>query len=178
MTNYVVVLLLPALLTGAGVGFTQPTASRGLAMWNYGGVVAAVLGAVAVQRIGSRIAMLSMAMGAVICAVILATQPLDPAHTTRLLVMILLIGACVGGVQTTMYALAAHIYPTDIRSTGVGTAVAVGRIGNVLAAYAGSMAIDRGGSAGYFLICGVFMLVVFAALAAVSRHVPNAMRRH
>jgi AAHS family 4-hydroxybenzoate transporter-like MFS transporter len=178
MTNYVVVLLLPALLTGAGVGFTQPTASRGLAMWNYGGVVAAVLGAVAVQRIGSRIAMLSMAMGAVICAVILATQPLDPAHTTRLLVMILLIGACVGGVQTTMYALAAHIYPTDVRSTGVGTAVAVGRIGNVLAAYAGSTAIDRGGSAGYFLICGVFMLVVFAALAAVSRHVPNAMRRH
>lgn len=176
MTNYVVVLLLPALLTGAGVGFTQPTASRGLAMWNYGGVAAAVLGAVAVQRIGSRIAMLSMAAGAVICAAIVATQPLDPAHTTRLLAMILLIGACVGGVQTTMYALAAHIYPTEIRSTGVGTAVAVGRIGNVLAAYAGSTAIDRGGSAGYFLICAVFMMIVFGALATITRHVP-AVRR-
>jgi AAHS family 4-hydroxybenzoate transporter-like MFS transporter len=177
MTNYVVVLLLPALLTGAGVGFTQPTASRGLAMWNYGGVVAAVLGAIVVQRIGSRIAMLSMAMGAVICGAILATQPLDPAHTTRLLVMILLIGACVGGVQTTMYALAAHIYPTDIRSTGVGTAVAVGRIGNVLAAYAGSTAIDRGGPVGYFLICAVFMLIVFGALAAITRHVPAVRRQ-
>ena len=173
MTNYVVVLLLPALLTGAGVGFSQPTASRALAMWNYGGVVAAVLGAMVVQRIGSRIAMLSMAMGAVICGVVLATQPLDPAHATRVLVMILLIGAFVGGVQTTMYALAAHIYPTDVRSTGVGTAVAVGRIGNVLAAYAGSIAIDRGGPTGYFLICAAFMLVVFGALASIKRHVPS-----
>jgi AAHS family 4-hydroxybenzoate transporter-like MFS transporter len=90
--------------------------------------------------------------------------------------MILLIGACVGGVQTTMYALAAHIYPTDVRSTGVGTAVAVGRIGNVLAAYAASTAIDRGGPPGYFLICAAFMLVVFAALASITRHVPAVKR--
>jgi len=172
MTNYVAVLLLPALLTGADAGFSQPTASRALAMWNYGGVVAAVLGAMAVQRIGSRIAMLSMTMVAVICGAVLSAWPLDPGHTTGLLVMILLAGAGVGGVQTTMYALAAHIYPTEIRSTGVGTAVAVGRIGNVLAAYAGSTAIDRGGASGYFLTWSVFMLLVFAALAAIKRHVP------
>ncbi len=67
MTYYVVVLLLPALLTAPDVGFSQPTASRALAMWNYGGVFAAVLGAVAMQRVGSRVAMLSMAAAAVIC---------------------------------------------------------------------------------------------------------------
>ncbi len=172
MTNYVAVLLLPALLTGAEVGFSQPTASRALAMWNYGGVVAAVLGAMAVQRIGSRVAMLSMTMVAVVCGAVLSAWPLDPEHATGLLVMILLAGAGVGGVQTTMYALAAHIYPTEIRSTGVGTAVAVGRIGNVLAAYAASTAIDRGGPSGYFLTWSVFMLLVFAALASIKRHVP------
>ena len=64
---YVVVLLLPALLTAPDVGFSQPTASRALAMWNYGGVLAAVLGAVAMQRVGSRVAMLSMAAAACIC---------------------------------------------------------------------------------------------------------------
>jgi hypothetical protein len=52
MTNYVIVLLLPALMTSSNVGFSQPTASRALAMWNYGGVVAAVLGAIAVQSAG------------------------------------------------------------------------------------------------------------------------------
>jgi AAHS family 4-hydroxybenzoate transporter-like MFS transporter len=174
MTYYVVVLLLPALLTAPDVGFSQPTASRALAMWNYGGVFAAVLGAVAIQRVGSRVAMLSMAAAAVICGSLLAFVPLEPARTTTLLLVILLAGAFVNGVQTTMYALVANIYPTETRSTGVGTAVAVGRIGNVLAAYAGSMAIDRGGTSGYFFTWSGFMLVVLVALASIRRHVPRA----
>jgi AAHS family 4-hydroxybenzoate transporter-like MFS transporter len=117
--------------------------------------------------------MLSKAKAAAFCAVTLAIWPLDIGHATRLLVMVLLMGAFVNGVQTTMYALAAHVYPTEIRSTGVGTAVAIGRIGNVLAAYAASTAIDRGGSSGYFLMCASFMLVVFVALASIRRHVPS-----
>ena len=40
-------------------------------------------------------------------------------------------GGLINAVQTTMYALAAHVYPTAIRATGVGTAVAFGRIGGV-----------------------------------------------
>lgn len=177
MTYYVVVLLLPALLTATDVGFSQPTASRALAMWNYGGVLAAVLGAVAIQRVGSRIAMLAMAAAAIICGSLLAFVPLEPSRTTTLLFVILLAGAFVNGVQTTMYALVANIYPTEIRSTGVGTAVAVGRIGNVLAAYAGSFALDRGGTSGYFLTWSGFMLVVLLALASIRRHVPAATGR-
>ena len=41
-----------------------------------------------------------------------------------------------------MYALAAHVYPTGIRGTGVGTAVAFGRVGGVVAPYAGSWALE------------------------------------
>lgn len=171
MTYYAVVLLLPTLLTGADVGFTQPTASRALAMWNYGGVIAAILGAVIIQRLGSRTAMLMMTAAAIICGSWLAILPLDPARTTMFLLLILLAGAFVNGVQTTMYALAAHIYPPDTRSTGVGTAVAIGRVGNVLAAYAGSMALDRGGPTGFFLTWSGFMIVVLLALAIVERHV-------
>ena len=57
--------------------------------------------------------------------------------------MIAIIGALLNAVQTTMYALAAHVYPIEIRGTGVGTAVAVGRIGNVLAVYVGNYACGR-----------------------------------
>ena len=176
MTYYVVVLLLPALLTAPDVGFSQPTASRALAMWNYGGVLAAVLGAIAMQRVGSRVAMLSMAAAAVLCGSLLAFIPLEPARATTLLFVILLAGAFVNGVQTTMYALVAHIYPTEFRSTGVGMAVAIGRIGNVLAAYAGSIAIDRGGTTGYFLTWAGFMLVVLFALGGIKRHIAPARR--
>ncbi|MET0166286.1 MAG: MFS transporter, partial [Vicinamibacterales bacterium] len=70
-------------------------------------------------------------------------------------------------------ALAAHVYPTDIRSTGVGFAVAIGRIGNVLAGYVGAYALDQGGPPGYFTSMAVLMGIVFVSLAAVRRHVPR-----
>ena len=177
MSNYVIILLLPALLTSADIGFAQPAASRALAMSNYGGVAGALLGAIVLQRLGSRIAMLGMAAGGVVCGGILAVWPLDPASTVGLMAMLLLAGALFNGVQTTMYALAAHVYPTAIRSTGVGTAVAVGRIGNVVAAYAGSQAIDRGGPSAYFVLWSVLMLVVLLALACIRRHVPGTAAR-
>jgi AAHS family 4-hydroxybenzoate transporter-like MFS transporter len=173
MVNYVIILLLPAMLTSTTVGFSQPAASRALATSNYGGVVGAVLGAFAVQRLGSRVAMLGMSLAAVASAALLAVWPLDPSHTFHLFMLILLTGGLANGVQTTMYALAAHIYPTAIRSTGVGTAVAVGRVGNVLAAYVGSLAIDRGGPTGYFMSWSILMMFVFVSLAFVKRHVPG-----
>jgi AAHS family 4-hydroxybenzoate transporter-like MFS transporter len=173
MVNYIVILLLPAMLTGKEVGFTQPAASRALAISNYGGVAGAVLGALVIQRLGSRVAMLGMSAGAIVCAVVLTGTTLDPQDTLFLMTMILLSGALLNGVQTTMYALAAHVFPTSIRSTGVGTAVAVGRVGNVLAAYVGEYALRGGGPPGYFTSIAVLMAVVLLSLAMVRRHVPR-----
>jgi AAHS family 4-hydroxybenzoate transporter-like MFS transporter len=174
MVNYVIILLLPVMLTGPDGGFTQPAASRALAMSNYGGVAGALLGALVIQRLGSRMTMLGMSAGAVVCAMVLTGTPIDPQNTFFLMLMFVLTGGLLNAVQTTMYALAAHVYPTDIRSTGVGTAVAVGRIGNVLAAYVGSYALDRGGAPGYFTSIAVLMGIVFVSLAMVRRHVPRS----
>ena len=173
MVNYIVILLLPAMLTAQDVGFTQPAASRALAMSNYGGVAGAVLGALVIQRLGSRITMLGMSAGAIVCALVLTGTRIDPSDTGLLMVMLLLTGGLLNAVQTTMYALAAHVYPTDIRSTGVGFAVAIGRIGNVLAGYVGAYALDQGGPPGYFTSMAVLMGIVFVSLAAVRRHVPR-----
>jgi AAHS family 4-hydroxybenzoate transporter-like MFS transporter len=174
MVNYVIILLLPAMLAGPNVGFSQPAASRALAMSNYGGVAGAILGALVIQRLGSRVTMLAMSAAAVASPLVLANTRLDPSSTFFLMTMILLTGGLLNAVQTTMYALAAHIYPTDIRSTGIGTAVAVGRVGNVLAAYVGSFAIDRGGPTGYFTTVGGLMVLVLISLASIRRHVPPA----
>ena len=173
MVNYVVILLLPAMLTATDVGFTQPAASRALAMSNYGGVAGAVLGALVIQRMGSRITMLGMSALAIVCALVLTGTALDPNDTVFLMVMLLLTGGLLNAVQTTMYALAAHVYPTEVRSTGVGFAVAVGRIGNVLAGFAGNYALEQGGPPGYFTSIAILMGIVFLSLAAVGRHVPR-----
>jgi AAHS family 4-hydroxybenzoate transporter-like MFS transporter len=171
MVNYVAIQLVPAMLSGAG--FTQPAASRGLTMVNIGGVIGAIVGALIIQRLGSRITMLAMSTAAIVCSLVMAGMTLDPADPVALMGMFLITGGLLNAVQTTMYALAAHVYPTEIRSTGVGTAVAFGRIGNVLAVYVGLYALDRGGSPGYFTSWAILMALVFVSLAIVKRHVPR-----
>jgi MFS transporter, AAHS family, 4-hydroxybenzoate transporter len=172
MVNYVLIQVVVPMLTG--VGFTQPAASRALLWSNLGGVTGAILGALLIQRLGSRLTMLGMSAGAIVCSMIMAGLPLDPNNTLLLMVMFALTGGLLNAVQTTMYALAANVYPTDIRSTGVGTAVAVGRIGNVLAVYVGSWALGAGGPPGYFTSWAILMGLVFVSLAAVRRHVPRS----
>jgi AAHS family 4-hydroxybenzoate transporter-like MFS transporter len=62
--------------------------------------------------------------------------------------MLTITGALINGVQTTMYALAAHVYPATIRATGVGTAVSFGRIGAVLSGFIGALAPGRSSTTG------------------------------
>ena len=170
MVNYVIIQLLPVLLTSLG-GFSQPQASRALAISNVGGVVGALVGALIIQQFGSRVTMLGMSAIAVGTSLALTGIGLDPANTLILFILIGVTGALLNGVQTTMYALATNVYPTQIRGTGVGTAVAVGRIGNVLAVFVGNYAIETGGARGYFLSLAILMGLVLVSLAVVRRHV-------
>src|SRR5205823_10590028 len=76
LANYVGILLLVATLTGAG--FTQSAASNALGWWNIGGVVGAILGALLIQRFGSRITMRGLSVVAIVSAFSLAMTTLDP----------------------------------------------------------------------------------------------------
>jgi AAHS family 4-hydroxybenzoate transporter-like MFS transporter len=73
-----------------------------------------------------------------------------------------------------MFALAAHVYPTAIRATGVGTAVAFGRIGGVVSPYLGAWALESGGASQLFSMIAATMTIVFVALASVRNHIPRA----
>jgi len=172
MVNYVAIQLVPSMLRDAGK-FTPAAAAGGLQWVNIGGVVGAIAGALVIQRLGSRITMLGMSAAAIVCSLVMAGMKLDPTDTFALMGMFLITGGLLNAVQTTMYALAAHVYPTEIRSTGVGTAVAFGRVGNALAAYVGGYALDRGGPPGYFTCWAILMALVFISLAVVKRHVPR-----
>jgi AAHS family 4-hydroxybenzoate transporter-like MFS transporter len=96
-----------------------------------------------------------------------SSQPAAP-----ILLMLTVTGGLINAVQVTMYALAAHVYPTAMRATGVGTAASVGRAGAILSGYAGAWAIDYGGSASYFTLIAAAMAITFVSLAFVQRHVP------
>jgi MFS transporter, AAHS family, 4-hydroxybenzoate transporter len=171
LANYIGFNWIVAMLIGAG--FAQVDASSALAAFNFGGVGGAVLGALVIQRLGSRSTLMGMSAVAVASALAMTAMPLAPPMSAGLVAMFALTGGLLNAVQTTMYAVAAHVYPTDIRGTGVGTAVAVGRIGNVVASYVGAFALDRGGAPAFFAAWALAMAVVFASLALVRRHIPR-----
>lgn len=172
---YVGFLWIPAMLSDPNVGFSQPNASYALSLFNFGGVGGALLGALVIQRFGSRLALLSMSGLAVLCALVMASMTLDAREPFGTMTMFATTGGLLNAVQTTMYALAAHVYPTAIRGTGVGTTVAVGRVGNVLASYVGSWALIAGGPPLYFSTWAIAMTIVFLSLAVVRRHIPRSV---
>ncbi len=165
---------LTSLLSAAG--FSSSTANTGITAFNLGGVAGALLGGLAIARVGSRVSMLSMAGGAIVSAIVLSRMSIAPATgTLPIIAWLTLLGALINGVQTTMYALAAHVYPGAVRATGVGTAVAFGRIGAILSGYVGSWAIGYRGSASFFGLIAVTMLATFVSLAVVRRHILESL---
>ena len=176
MVNYIGILLIPVVFTQSG--FERPAANRVLELFNYGGVAGAIIGAFFIKRMGSRVAMLGMSVMAVVVGLALARMTVSAPASFMLMTLMILGGALLNGVQTTMYALAAHVYPTEVRGTGVGTAVAFGRIGNVLAARAGNASLNVAGNTGYFTSWAIIMGVVTLTLGMVTRHIPRARDQH
>jgi AAHS family 4-hydroxybenzoate transporter-like MFS transporter len=180
LVNYVAFLLLPTALTEAG--FARADGNNALFWWNLGGVGGALVGAFFIHQLGSRLTMLGLSVLAIAGAFVMAAMNLHPDRMFVLLLMCVIVGGTLNAVQTTMYALAAHVYPTSIRGTGIGCAVAIGRIGGALAPSIGFFALGLARGAGeraanlpaYFASFGIGMIVVFVALALVRRHIERA----
>jgi AAHS family 3-hydroxyphenylpropionic acid transporter len=71
------------------------------------------------------------------------------------------------GAQLILFALAPLYYPPLIRGTGVGAAVAVGRLGSVVGPlYGGALLAAGGGSAA--VLFGIVPFVIIGGAAAVA----------
>ena len=172
LSVYGVVNWLPAMLGEAG--YAPSMTSTGLMVFNLGGVVAALGGALCFSRFGSRKSLLVMAAGAVVSSIVLGLLPLDPTVSkVPLLVTLAFQGGFLNGVQTTMYALGAYIYVTELRGSGVGWAVGLGRLGAIISPLVGAALLADLGSRGFFFGIGLTMALSFASLVVIRRHVPK-----
>jgi AAHS family 4-hydroxybenzoate transporter-like MFS transporter len=77
---------------------------------------------------------------------------------------------------TTLYAMAALLYPPEIRSSGIGLGMTMGRIGGIAMSFAGGYLLDfAGGSAlALFGVLAACALVATSAGWLVQRHIPAA----
>jgi AAHS family 4-hydroxybenzoate transporter-like MFS transporter len=165
---------IPSMLAGAGLDLT--VANVGITAYNLGGVVGALTGGLAITRFGSKPTMVTISGGAVAGALVMRAMTITAeSETLPIILMLGLIGALINAIQVTMYALAAHIYPTTVRATGVGTATGVGRVGAILSTYAGAWALEVGGNSSFFTLVAMAMLIVLVSLALIRRHIPGTL---
>jgi AAHS family 4-hydroxybenzoate transporter-like MFS transporter len=80
-------------------------------------------------------------------------------------------GLVSNAVQTSMYSLAAHVYPTAVRASGVAYAAAIGRVGGIFSSIFGAAIISAGAGA-YWGTLAASMACAFAGLAWVRSHYP------
>jgi AAHS family 4-hydroxybenzoate transporter-like MFS transporter len=127
LTLYTLLSWVPTIAKDAGLPFEMAT-YVGIAL-NLG----AIIGTVSVGFISAKLGLKKTVLSFMILAfcVMLLYGNLS-VSTAVIFVMICLIGIFVQGGFNGIYPILSSVYPTEIRTTGVGTAVGIGRFGAIL----------------------------------------------
>ena len=148
-------------------------AVRGALVLNIGGAVGPLFLAGLISRFGSRL-MLPAIFIAGFLAIIATGQVSDSLPMIYLGVF--MAGFFTFGAQIGMNALAAFIYPTPSRATGVGWALGIGRWGSILGPVVGGILFAQElGIPFYFTVFGAVLLVSAVSIFLIGRQQP-AMR--
>lgn len=154
----------PKLLTEAGL--SEQLSTLGGIMLALGGTVGSVLFGVLTTRLSTRttLVIFSLTAGWVLVAFILSTN-----FPVLMLALGVAVGMLLNGCVTGMYTITPQSYPFQLRSTGVGIALGVGRIGAIMGPLVVGYLVDSGWSPlALYVGAAVVMLVVAVAIGAVQ----------
>jgi AAHS family 4-hydroxybenzoate transporter-like MFS transporter len=168
-TVYLAFNWLPSVLVGGGLSPVQ--AGNGLSYYNLGGIFGALSFGIWINMTGSRLPMLfGSALG--VLSALLVTRMMHHAlqPSPSLFAMIAIHGLFVNAVQTSLYAIATQLYATRIRSTGVASALALGRMGAIFSALFGGFTL-RLAPGRYFAVLAFGMGCVFVTMLLFKRHI-------
>lgn len=157
---YFVTSWTPTLLIEAGLSTTAGI--TGGTVLNLGGIFgAAVLGLLAARFSLRNVLITYLAATGVLLAVFIASTSTLGLAFAFAAVIGLFVNGCVAGI----YALTPTVYGPAVRTTGVGTGLAVGRAGAILApALAGGLLDDGWTAQQLYIAAGVMLLVTAAVL--------------
>jgi MFS transporter, AAHS family, 4-hydroxybenzoate transporter len=161
---------LPLVLREAGVPLDNALRLGGLVSW--AGIVSTLVLGPIVDRLGAPgvVTVLYVLAAAFVFAI-----GLSGADVTLLAITISGCGMCVIGGQSFINVLSAILYPTAVRSTGVGWALGIGRIGAIIGPLIGGMLLAANIAPRHLF----FMIAIPALIAALSMFVlALRLRRH
>jgi AAHS family 3-hydroxyphenylpropionic acid transporter len=166
LTLHLLLNWLPTLLVSRGL----PPASAFLvsALFNLGGTTGGLAFGLVVDRLGARWPLLAGFAGLAVALVLLAGAD----GGTTIAVLAFAAGFLLMGGQFTLYGLTPPYYPVAVRSTGVGAAVAAGRVGSILGPLAAAQLIGGGASGAAVVGALVPVVVVAGAVAGLLTFFP------
>ena len=133
----------PAVLNS--VGFSLSAAALIVGLNNFGSVCASALSGWLVHRFGAyRVLIPAFILG----GLSLAWFGQATSSVMTLGIASLLAGFFVGGAGTGLIAVAAGMYPTSIRSTGIGWAMGMGRVGQLFGPFLTGLLVGLGWKVG------------------------------
>lgn len=158
---YFILSWTPRLLNAAGLSAGQ--GMTGGVLLNLGGIAGCGLFALAAARVDTRRLLLGALIGS---AVMIIVFGLVMSRPDIALWSALLLGIIANAAMAGLYAVGPPLYPTAVRTTGMGWAIGVGRFGAILAPLASGTLLERGWVPAqlYFFFSAPF---VVAALALV-----------
>ncbi|MEP7312722.1 MAG: MFS transporter [Pseudomonadota bacterium] len=168
---YSVLSWMPAMLTAERMPLTFT--GTAIAIFSIGGITGSLGCGLLIKRFGSRTAQIIIGLTGIVAAVLLiALFRAGLATPATIGVLMAFIGVGAAGTQTTLYALGAHLYPTELRATGIGAVLGIGRLGAVASAWVGASAVDAGGAVGFFVLFAVAIGAATVACLLIRRSIP------
>jgi AAHS family 4-hydroxybenzoate transporter-like MFS transporter len=161
---------LPLVLRGSGVPLGDALRLGGLVSW--GGIASTLVLGPVVDRLGAPGVVTTLY---VIAAGFIFAIGLAGADVTLLTITITGCGMCVIGGQSFINVMSAILYPTAVRSTGVGWALGIGRVGAIVGPVVGGILLAE-----QFTPRNLFFTIAVPALiAALSMFIlGRRLRRH
>jgi AAHS family 4-hydroxybenzoate transporter-like MFS transporter len=160
MELYILTSWLPTTINAQGVELRW--AQIATALLQLGGVAGAFMLAPLVDRYGPQFV---LAGAFVTAALSIVTLGVAGTSVTLTLVAAFVLGIGTVGAQNCNNGIVAKFYPTKIRATGVGWALAVGRIGSIFGPAVGGLLLSTG-----FDIRTIFLVATVPPLVAASAY--------
>lgn len=160
---YLLLNWLPQLLVS--LGFAREQASLVQILFNVGGAAGAVVGGRLLD--GPRPAAATTGCFAVLILAIALLSMVPAGNMVAALAAGGFVGATLLGAQGLLYGIAPQCYPTEVRGTGVGLAVSVGRIGSIVGPLFAGLLLTSGMGPQQLLLT-ILPVAALSGLAAVA----------
>jgi AAHS family 4-hydroxybenzoate transporter-like MFS transporter len=165
---YVILNWLPALLRAAGMSVSDGVTAT--SFFSLGGILGTFSEGFLI-RLGGPYRILLLQFG--LCGLLTALMAMTADSWTLVVILAFMMGFLVIGAQAGLNVLAAQFYPTFVRSTGVGWALGMGRIGSIVGPLLVDMLLTREWQPWQILLAGAIPAILALGSILLGRWTPG-----